>query len=380
MPTTTVQTQLGGAPGVTYDVKLHFRGVVEQKTYTGGCTDGSYWLTGGSVPNDGYNVYRLTVSSPPQTFYLNRGASSITNVWALDLTQTIRIDAGATVTLFADTVDSQEIKNVDGVGMPVSVQNVSVMQPYNGQFIQMDVEGVTPDVVASGATVGSGSAGSALSFSGAQLVTVADAASLAVANVTQEAWFNFAAPSGTYSSLFGKTYGDQSQDSYTMWFQDGGLHAGVGASSPNGTPSVPFTTYGEWHHAALTYDSMAQVQTLYVDGLPVSCTSSTGAVPYDTHPLLIGADIDYAATQGFWNGQLDEVRLFSVARTPGEIWADMHTHALGPSAGLVGEWTFDEGTGQTSADSSGKGNGAVLGTSTGMEGTDPSWVTSTVPH
>lgn len=380
VPGTNVSTQLGGTAGITYDVKLHFRGVVEQKTYNGGCSDGSYWLTGGASNGDGYNVYRLTISSPPQTFYLNRGSSNITRSWALDFTQTIRIDAGATVTLFADTVDNQEIENKDAQNQPISVSNVSVAQPYNGQFIQMDVESVEADPVGSHDTVGGGSAGSALSFSGAQLATVTDAASLRVADVTQEGWFNFAAPSGVYSSLFGKPYGAASQDSYTIWFQGGALNAGVGASSPSGVPTVPWTTYNEWHHAALTYDAAAQVETLYVDGLPISCGVASGAVPYDDHPLLLGADMDNGAANGFFNGSLDELRLFSVARTPAQIWADMHTHQLGARTGLVAEWTFDEGSGQTTADSSGNSNSAVLGSTGAVEASDPTWVTSTVPY
>ena len=48
----------------------------------------------------------------------------------------------------------------------------------------------------------------------------------------------------------------------------------------------------------------------------------------------------------------------------------MHTHALGPTTGLVGEWTFDEGSGQTSADKSGAGNTATIGatSATGVVG------------
>jgi len=377
---TSVSTQLGGAPGITYDVKLHFRGVVEQKTYSGGCSDGSYWLTGGAPNGDTYNVYRLTISSPPQTFYLNRGTSSIERAWALDFEQTLRIDAGATVTLFADAVDNQEIKNKDELGQPFAVPNVSLAQPYDGQFIQMDVESVEADAVGSHSSVGQGSAGSALSFSGAQLATVADAAAMHAASITQEAWFNFAAPSGVYSSLFGKTYGAGSQDSYTIWFQDAALHAGIGAASTSGVPAVPWTTYGEWHHAALTYDGATQIQALYVDGLPVSCLPAGGAVLYDSHALLIGADTDNGSTNGFFNGTLDELRLFSVARTPAQIWADMHTHRLDVQAGLVGQWTFDEGSGQTTADSSGNDLSAWLGTTDAVEASDPTWVASTVPH
>ena len=81
-----------------------------------------------------------------------------------------------------------------------------------------------------------------------------------------------------------------------------------------------------------------------------------------------------SAIDGFWAGPIDEVRVFSTVRTPAQVWADMHTHRLGPTAGLVGEWTFDEGSGQTSADSSGLGHTATLGTSAGDTVRDPAWV------
>ena len=73
---------------------LRLRGVVEQKTYPAGCTSGA-WSSGGVINGDPYNVYRITVSSPAQTYYVNAGTSNITHTWALDYQQTFRVDAGA---------------------------------------------------------------------------------------------------------------------------------------------------------------------------------------------------------------------------------------------------------------------------------------------
>lgn len=380
-PTTAnvnVSTNLGGAEGVTYDVKLHFRGVVEQKTYSGGCGDGSYWVTGGSYDGgDPYNIYRLTVSSPPQTFYLNSGTSNQTRVFALDFEQTILMNAGATITLFADAVDSQEIKNIDAQNNPVEVSGVSLAQPYDGQFIQMDVETVTPEPTTS--TPVSGSAGSALSFHAAQFVTVPTATSLQPSSLTQEVWFNFSGASGGYNSLFGMPYQTGTADSYTIWFQDGVLHAGVQVSSPAGAAAVTWQAVNEWHHAALTFDETSKLETFYIDGLPVSCATVSTAPSYDAHPLVIGADYDNTLLNGYWNGKLDDVRLFSTARTASQVWADMHAHKLGPTAGLVGEWNFDEGAGQVVGDASGNGNDGVLGTTDAEEAADAEWVTSDAP-
>jgi hypothetical protein len=134
---------LTGATGTTYQVALRFRGVIEQKTYSGGTVDG-YFVTGGADNGDAYNVYELAVSSPAQSYFLNAGSSGITNCWVIDYTKTIPIDAGATLTLTAASKDAQEIKNIDPNGTPLVVPDVPpAPAAYNGQFIQMDVVSVT---------------------------------------------------------------------------------------------------------------------------------------------------------------------------------------------------------------------------------------------
>ncbi|MES1179075.1 MAG: LamG-like jellyroll fold domain-containing protein [Myxococcales bacterium] len=375
-PTVTVESTLGGAAGVTYDVTLHFRGVVERKNYLGGCSDGNFWQSGGGDNGDIGNVYELRVSSPPQDYFLNVGSGPQDNPVAIDYVKTVRIDAGATVTLFAASKDAAELFNHDASSTPISVQGTSVAQPFDGQFIQMDVEAVVPSAVASSAVIGGGTSGSALSFSGAQLATVADSTLLQPTSVTEEAWFKFSGANGTYKAILGKPQGNGINDSYTLWFEAGALRGYVGATTSNaGYISTLWSDVTQWHHAAFTYDAQAARQTLYIDGAVVACASASGPIAYDTHPVMIGADSDNGALSGFWNGSLDEVRVFSNARTADQIWADLHTHKLGPTTGLVAEWTFDEGTGQSAADSSGNAQGAVLGSSSAVETSDPVWVT-----
>ena len=353
---------LAGTTGTTYDVTLHFRGVVEQKTYAGGCapSTNTMWLSGGADNGDGYNVYRLSISSPPQTYFLNAGSSGIQHTFAIDFQQTVRIDAGATVTLFDDPKDGQEIMNVGADGTtPLTIAGTTVTQPYNGQFIEMDVVSLAADPVSSSAAVGGGSGGSSLTFDGSQgqRVTVADATSLDPANLTVEGWFTLSAPVGSYAVAFGKGYGGGAADSYGLWYESGALHAGVNLDSTSGSASTSWTvTAGQWHHAVEVYDATAMLNLLYVDGGLAACTPGTPPITYDTHAVLLGGDTENGGFGGFWSGALDEVRVFSTVRTADQIWADMHTHTLGPTTGLVGEWTFDEGSGQSSADKSGTGN------------------------
>ncbi|MFO0669103.1 MAG: hypothetical protein U0235_05645 [Polyangiaceae bacterium] len=135
--------RMGGERGVTYDVTLHFRGVVETEGYVGGTNDGAYFQIGGAPINDTWNIYALETSSPPATYYLNRGEGGLYRCFPIDYRATIPIAAGATVTLVADPVDSatEEIVNTDGTGVAIVVPGVPpAPAAFDGQFIQMDVE------------------------------------------------------------------------------------------------------------------------------------------------------------------------------------------------------------------------------------------------
>src|SRR5204863_8042273 len=62
----------------------------------------------------------------------------------------------------------------------------------------------------------------------------------------------------------------------------------------------------------------------------------------------------------YFNGQMDEISIWNVARTPGQIQASMHRSLVGNESGLVGYWRFDETTGTTLNDSSGHGHAATI--------------------
>ena len=107
---------MGGTAGTTYQVKLHFRGVVEPTHIMSG-TPGTpaNFLTGGTRFADGsqestYQQWRLTTTNPNQHYYLNAynsvGLSHIVNL--IDYQETIPIAAGATVTLDVYDGDAHE--------------------------------------------------------------------------------------------------------------------------------------------------------------------------------------------------------------------------------------------------------------------------------
>jgi hypothetical protein len=132
----TVQKAFGGEQGKRYHVTLRFRGVVEPMMYKGGKQVGEYFYVGGEKNNATYNVYKISVSSPESHYFLNRQDKVGHQIFAIDYTQTIEIDGGATITFHGDGQNGRMITNFKKLVVP----NVApAPKPFNGQFIQVDV-------------------------------------------------------------------------------------------------------------------------------------------------------------------------------------------------------------------------------------------------
>ncbi len=128
-----------------------------------------------------------------------------------------------------------------------------------------------------------------------------------------------------------------------------------------------------WHHLAVvhTFGQAAGTQ-LYLDGEPITARWSPGsdpnepAFPNTRQPYLIGYitsvnDVADRYTNGPFQGLLDEVRIWNIARTEAEINATMKTELTGSEEGLVGYWKFNEPAGAAMAhDASPNGNDGAL--------------------
>jgi hypothetical protein len=145
-------TTLKGVPGRDYDVRIRVRGVIETRAYRGGRVVAPFVREGAEsvampADSDPWNIYRLEVSAPPQAFVLNAGVSGEYRCHVVDATFSFRASSGAVVTLFASSVDlnRSQIRNVDDAGTPLVVSGLPpAPRPFDGQFLQVDVLGVTP--------------------------------------------------------------------------------------------------------------------------------------------------------------------------------------------------------------------------------------------
>lgn len=147
---------------------------------------------------------------------------------------------------------------------------------------------------------------------------------------------------------------------------------------------------GRWYHVACTYDQMTQTVRIYVDGQLQSEESGVGIATQsednrinlamralydyylnnpteenekkyggfvDAYQFFIGKSYDEKRPL---NGKIAEARVWSVARTPEQIWENMYNvenPADDPT--LLGYWKFNEGAGNTVRDYSMYGNDGV---------------------
>lgn len=132
----TAERKFDGEKGKRYKVTLRFRGVVEPMMYKGGKMDGEYFYIGGEPNNKTYNIYKIAVSSPASHYFLNRQDAVGHKIFTIDYTKTIEIDGDATLTFTGDGQNGRLISNFSKLVVP---DIAPAPQPFNGQFVQVDV-------------------------------------------------------------------------------------------------------------------------------------------------------------------------------------------------------------------------------------------------
>jgi hypothetical protein len=142
---------------------------------------------------------------------------------------------------------------------------------------------------------------------------------------------------------------------------------------------IPYTT-GEWVHIAMVHNG--GVLRAYKNGVEVgsipsdeTLQPSTGALPV----LVVGGSIFNSSRVYTLQGQIDELRLWNVARSAAEINANMRSLLNGDEAGLAAYYQMSDGVGTTLTDDSiNNNNGTLLDGCCGVapNGLPPQWVDS----
>jgi hypothetical protein len=188
-----------------------------------------------------------------------------------------------------------------------------------------------------------------------QYITVPHSASINLgATFTIEAWVNY---SGTNATII-----DKGDYDFLWLLNHDPLNSGLntlkmGYYTKNtgmwlySTGTVPQNT---WTHVAITLN--AGSLTFFINGEAAGTIAVTFS--QDDLPMSIGRPT--YCNCFYFNGTMDELRLWNVARTQTQLLDNMNSTIPTNSAGLVAYYKFDESSGTTTADATGNGNNGTL--------------------
>lgn len=177
--------------------------------------------------------------------------------------------------------------------------------------------------------------GNSLHFDGGDdRVAVADNNTLDLTgSYTLECWFKVDA----FSSLAGLISKNQVGGStgYTLRLSGTSPYTGLnfdGLSTANGILEA-----GVWYHVAAVNN--AGTRKLYLNGLEQTLTGSSYTTTANTDNLTFG--VDFLTSPRFFNGNIDEISLFNVARTQAQIQSTLFTW---PGGNLIATYRCNQGT------------------------------------
>ena len=208
----------------------------------------------------------------------------------------------------------------------------------------------------------------ALDFDGSNdYVTIPDHVSLDLTNnYTIEAWIyphSFNDKGGIVSK-----YHTASANGYLLRLTSTSPFSGLTlneVSTSNGVLSA-----NTWYHVAGVVDGGSVI--IYVDGIEQSVSGTALSVISNSDPVRIG--VDYITDPRYFNGLIDEVRIWSDVRTEQEIIENMCISLTGNEDGLRAYYTFDNISGNDLQDFALDDESLNDGSLQNMDNTD--WVSS----
>ena len=176
-------------------------------------------------------------------------------------------------------------------------------------------------VIAGATWTSAGKYGNALSFNGtSNWVTVPDSNNLDLINgMTLEAWVFPTSTTGVRDILIKE---GSNVDVYNLYARNGAgrPESNVFVGGTNRAAQGTVLATNVWTHVAGTYNG-ATVR-LFINGVQVASTAFSGSIATSAGPLRIGGNSIWGE---FFQGRIDEIRIYNRALTQAEIQADMAT-------------------------------------------------------
>jgi hypothetical protein len=196
--------------------------------------------------------------------------------------------------------------------------------------------------------------------------------------ITIEAWVYLNGPIGIYKRFVEKDW----KHSYYFGGKYGinGAAFGMDPDSIQAnileTPNYSLPEY-TWTHIVGWWDGA--LLKIYINGEEAASKPWVKSVVGSWRSVKIGKY--YQPPENLLNGNLDEIRIWSEARTVQQIRDNMYRELPNPASepNLVAYYRMNEGSGQTIEDLSANNNTGYLGGTAAVEPSDPLWIASTAP-
>ncbi len=168
---------------------------------------------------------------------------------------------------------------------------------------------------------------------------------------------------GTPANYAGVWARVNSNGTFHVSYGDG---TGAGAGSRRTWTSTTTVPVGAWVHFACVVESPTQA-FIYFNGVSVTTNNSGsgGVMAHNANEMMVGLRTNHLGIPNYFDGQIDEVRLWDVARTQAQIRTSMCNKLTGIEPGLIGYWRMDEGGNGTC----GGGTDVCDASGTGINGT-----------
>jgi len=207
--------------------------------------------------------------------------------------------------------------------------------------------------------------GNALSFNGANTYVQMSDVNLGTSDFTLEGWIK-------PNVLSGYIYSTRTVETGAAgnWFivHCKGFELATGSSSYLPMSGTFTPTPGAWYHFAIVRNPTTI--TLYFNGILDTQVADNASLRNLTTGNVTRFGGNISQNAGWFNGQIDEFRVWNVARTQTQIQSNLHQTLVGNEANLVAYYNFDQTSGSTLPDLTGYGHDGTL-----FNG--PSWTAAT---
>jgi len=169
-------------------------------------------------------------------------------------------------------------------------------------------------------------------------------------NYTIEAWIF--PESFTWLAGIVSKYQTSGANGYLLRLTDQAPYSGISFDEKKTSTGV--LNNNQWYHIAAVNEQGDR--KLYINGVETPLSGSSLNISPNNNPLRIGSD--YGSR--FFNGRIDEVRLWDTPKTQAEINNYMNQELSGSELNLVAYYRFNEGGGDTLFDNSINNHHGVL--------------------